>query len=91
MERRIICACRYYADTGAAGARGGAAGAEFTQLTPGQLSDETRAALGIGPLDPPPWLDKMRELGYPPMHRYQVAVYCNPFYPLAQQIILAAK
>ena len=61
--------CRYYADMRRAGGQGGAAGADFAQLRPGQLSDETQAALGIGPLDPPPWLDRMRELGYPPMHR----------------------
>ena len=39
---------------------------EFADLRPGQLSGDMRAALGIGPLDPPPWLQRMRELGYPP-------------------------
>ena len=33
---------------------------------PGQLSAELRAALGISPLAPPPWLARMRRLGYPP-------------------------
>ena len=34
--------------------------------TPGVLSAELRALLGIGPADPPPYLRRMRELGYPP-------------------------
>ena len=33
---------------------------------PGQLSSELRAALGILPSAPPPWLARMRRLGYPP-------------------------
>ena len=33
---------------------------------PGVLSTELRALLGIGPADPPPYLRRMRELGYPP-------------------------
>lgn len=33
---------------------------------PGQLSAELRAALGISPSAPPPWLARMRRLGYPP-------------------------
>ena len=33
---------------------------------PGQLSAELRAALGISPMAPPPWLARMRRLGYPP-------------------------
>ena len=33
---------------------------------PGVLSAELRALLGIGPADPPPYLRRMRELGYPP-------------------------
>ncbi|KAA6422610.1 MAG: hypothetical protein FRX49_07470 [Trebouxia sp. A1-2] len=43
---------------------------ELAGLKPGQLSIETRAALALGPLDPPPWLDRMRQLGYPPMYKY---------------------
>ncbi len=33
---------------------------------PGQLGSELREALRIGPLDPPPWLQRMRQLGVPP-------------------------
>ena len=33
---------------------------------PGQLGPELREALRIGPLDPPPWLQRMRQLGVPP-------------------------
>ena len=59
---------RYYNDPATTD---GAAGVtdELADLKPGQLSSETREALGLGPLDPPPWLDKMRQLGYPPMYR----------------------
>ena len=59
--------CRYYADP-AAGVNAGSE--EYLGLQAGQLADETREALGLGPLDPPPWLDKMRQLGYPPMYKY---------------------
>lgn len=48
-----------------------AGGEEFLGLQAGQLAEETREALGLGPLDPPPWLDKMRQLGYPPMYKYE--------------------
>lgn len=41
-------------------------GGKFDGLKPGGLSSETRKLLGIGELDPPPWLNRMRELGYPP-------------------------
>ncbi|XP_057528621.1 uncharacterized protein LOC130807432 [Amaranthus tricolor] len=41
-------------------------GGKFDGLKPGSLSDETKKLLGLGELDPPPWLDRMRELGYPP-------------------------
>ena len=34
--------------------------------TPGVLSDELRSLLGMGPTDPPPYLRRMQELGYPP-------------------------
>lgn len=40
-------------------------GGKFDGLKPGALSAETRKVLGIGELDPPPWLNRMRELGYP--------------------------
>ena len=37
-----------------------------SEVVPGQLSAELRAALGISELAPPPWLARMRRLGYPP-------------------------
>ncbi|KAH7532873.1 hypothetical protein FEM48_Zijuj04G0068800 [Ziziphus jujuba var. spinosa] len=39
---------------------------KFDGLRPGALDTETRKLLGIGELDPPPWLNRMREIGYPP-------------------------
>ncbi|KAK4745092.1 hypothetical protein SAY87_011404 [Trapa incisa] len=39
---------------------------KFDGLKPGALDPETRKLLGLGELDPPPWLNRMRELGYPP-------------------------
>ncbi|KAI4375236.1 hypothetical protein MLD38_013131 [Melastoma candidum] len=39
---------------------------KFDGLRPGALDSETRKMLGLGELDPPPWLNRMRELGYPP-------------------------
>ncbi|PKA53858.1 hypothetical protein AXF42_Ash011338 [Apostasia shenzhenica] len=39
---------------------------KFDDLKPGVLGPETRECLGIGEFDPPPWLHRMRELGYPP-------------------------
>jgi zinc finger CCHC domain-containing protein 8 len=36
------------------------------EAVPGQLSAELRAALGISESAPPPWLARMRRLGYPP-------------------------
>ncbi|GAV71034.1 PSP domain-containing protein [Cephalotus follicularis] len=41
-------------------------GGKYDDLTPGSLSAETRKLMGLGELDPPPWLNRMRELGYPP-------------------------
>lgn len=41
---------------------------EFPDVVPGQLSASLRAALGIGALDPPPWLPVMRALGLPPAY-----------------------
>ncbi|XP_078429166.1 uncharacterized protein LOC144701271 [Wolffia australiana] len=41
-------------------------GGKFDGLKPGFLSPELRQSLGIGEFDPPPWLNRMRELGYPP-------------------------
>ncbi|XP_047314806.1 zinc finger CCHC domain-containing protein 8-like [Impatiens glandulifera] len=41
-------------------------GGKYDGLRPGDLSAETRKLLGLGELDPPPWLRRMRELGYPP-------------------------
>ena len=62
--------CRYYQDP-AAMANGVLPDSEesFADLKAGQLSQETRDALGLGPLEPPPWLDKMKQLGYPPMYK----------------------
>lgn len=48
---------RYYQDT---------PGGKFDGLRPGVLDVETRRLLGLGELDPPPWLNRMREIGYPP-------------------------
>ncbi|KAK1298806.1 hypothetical protein QJS10_CPB14g00171 [Acorus calamus] len=39
---------------------------KFDDLKPGVLGPETRQCLGIGEFDPPPWLQRMRILGYPP-------------------------
>ncbi|KAG9146660.1 hypothetical protein Leryth_019687 [Lithospermum erythrorhizon] len=39
---------------------------KFDGLRPGVLDAETRQLLGLGELDPPPWLNRMREIGYPP-------------------------
>nr|XP_043617264.1 zinc finger CCHC domain-containing protein 8-like [Erigeron canadensis] len=48
---------RYYQDT---------PGGKFDGLRPGVLDSETKKLLGLGELDPPPWLNRMREIGYPP-------------------------
>ncbi|KAL3526683.1 hypothetical protein ACH5RR_011339 [Cinchona calisaya] len=48
---------RYYQNT---------PGGKYDGLKPGTLDSETRQLLGLGELDPPPWLNRMRELGYPP-------------------------
>ncbi|KAJ3685977.1 hypothetical protein LUZ61_015141 [Rhynchospora tenuis] len=39
---------------------------KFDDLKPGVLGPETRECLGIREFDPPPWLHRMREIGYPP-------------------------
>nr|CAD1838269.1 unnamed protein product [Ananas comosus var. bracteatus] len=39
---------------------------KFDDLKAGVLGPETRECLGIRENDPPPWLSRMRELGYPP-------------------------
>ncbi|KAF5747445.1 hypothetical protein HS088_TW05G00166 [Tripterygium wilfordii] len=41
-------------------------GGKYDGLRPGALDTETRQLLGLGELDPPPWLNRMREMGYPP-------------------------
>ncbi|CAK7335081.1 unnamed protein product [Dovyalis caffra] len=41
-------------------------GGKYDGLKPGSLDTETRKLLGLGEFDPPPWLNRMRELGYPP-------------------------
>ena len=65
-----LCWSRYFLST-AEDSR-----SEFADLRPGQLSGDMRAALGLGPLDPPPWLQRMRELGYPP--GWRCALIQNP-------------
>ncbi|EOA35180.1 hypothetical protein CARUB_v10020325mg [Capsella rubella] len=39
---------------------------KYDGLKPGSLDAETRQLLGLKELDPPPWLHRMREIGYPP-------------------------
>ncbi|KAM7516625.1 hypothetical protein LguiA_006208 [Lonicera macranthoides] len=39
---------------------------KYDGLRPGVLDAETQQLLGLGELDPPPWLSRMREIGYPP-------------------------
>ena len=56
------------------GGRRGANGAlpleeEFGDVKPGQLSEALRSAMGLGKRDPPPWLNRMREMGIPPGYR----------------------
>jgi hypothetical protein len=42
---------------------------EFARkFKPGLLSDELREALGIGTLEPPPYLNKIARWGYPPAY-----------------------
>ncbi|XP_071714308.1 uncharacterized protein [Rutidosis leptorrhynchoides] len=41
-------------------------GGKFDGLKPGCLGPEARKLLGLGEFDPPPWLNRMREIGYPP-------------------------
>ncbi|XP_074271753.1 uncharacterized protein LOC141595676 isoform X2 [Silene latifolia] len=48
---------RYYEDTPSG---------KYEGLKPGSLDAETRRLLGLGESDPPPWLNRMREIGYPP-------------------------
>ncbi|XP_023762069.1 uncharacterized protein LOC111910465 [Lactuca sativa] len=47
---------RYYQNT---------PGGKFDGLKPGCLDLETRKLLHLGEFDPPPWLNRMREMGYP--------------------------
>ncbi len=51
-------------DTGAAGLNPN--NPDAVGLAPGTLSGELRAALGIAPAAPPPWLARMKRMGYPP-------------------------
>lgn len=53
---------RYFAPSGADTA-------EFSDLKPGVLSEELQTAMGLRPEDPPPWLFRMRQMGYPPGYR----------------------
>ncbi|CAI9109988.1 OLC1v1009938C1 [Oldenlandia corymbosa var. corymbosa] len=50
---------RYYQNT---------PGGKYDGLKPGTLDPETRKLLGLGELDPPPWLNRMRQIGYPPAY-----------------------
>ncbi|KAL6983059.1 hypothetical protein U1Q18_016451 [Sarracenia purpurea var. burkii] len=43
-------------------------GGKYDGLRPGVLDAETQQLLGLGELDPPPWLNRMREIGYPPAY-----------------------
>lgn len=43
--------------------------AQYYDIKPGRLSEETRKALGIGDDDPPPWQQRMKTLGIPPRYR----------------------
>ncbi|EFN53647.1 hypothetical protein CHLNCDRAFT_136366 [Chlorella variabilis] len=54
---------------------------EFAGLAPGVLSEDLRQALGIGPTAPPPWLQRMREMGLPPGYMAPVPAEADP--PLA--------
>lgn len=65
----LRCLFRYYDDPAITTNSAAGNTDELAGLKPGQLSIETRAALALGPLDPPPWLDRMRQLGYPPMYK----------------------
>ena len=57
-----VTVCRYFLQTAAGDA-------EVSDLEPGVLSQELQAALGLNPEDPPPWLHRMRQMGYPPGYR----------------------
>ena len=59
------CVCRYFLQ-----APGVQQGEEFEGLRPGVLSGELLDALGLKSTDPPPWLHRMRQLGYPPGYRW---------------------
>ncbi|XP_019186597.1 PREDICTED: uncharacterized protein LOC109181301 [Ipomoea nil] len=41
---------------------------KYDGLKPGVLDPETRKLLNLGELDPPPWLHRMRKIGYPPRY-----------------------
>eukprot|EP00887_Chlorella_sp_A99_P007439 scaffold2.g7439.t1 len=64
---------RYFLAGTANGRAGGTDASDFAGLVPGALSDGLREALGIGLLDPPPWLARMRSLGLPPAYMQPAA------------------
>ncbi len=73
LHIQVHAAHRYFTSmTGASDTSEAVQGDGTTRLqgdgepAPGQLSAELRAALGIAPSAPPPWLARMRRLGYPP-------------------------
>ncbi len=50
--------------------------AEFSDLKPGVLSEELHNAMGLRLEEPPPWLFRMRQMGYPP--GYRSAIHRDP-------------
>ncbi|XP_057503935.1 uncharacterized protein LOC130787564 isoform X2 [Actinidia eriantha] len=50
---------------------------KYDGLKPGVLDAETQKLLGLGELDPPPWLNRMREIGYPPGYLGNCLIYLN--------------
>ena len=64
---RVRKFARYYMDMPAVdGGSWKEAAAMLEGAQPGVLGAELLAALGLGPLDPPPWLGVMQKLGVPP-------------------------
>jgi hypothetical protein len=64
MPNLAVTAGRYFLQSGGEGRD-----SEFEGLKPGEISGELREALGLCGADPPPWLWRMRRLGYPPGYR----------------------
>ena len=80
---------RYFlAGAGKGGSRGGP-DEDAEGAAPGQLGPELREALRIGALDPPPWLNRMRQLGVPP--GITVLQYPDPHYGPCVCLIQSAQ